>query len=71
MSNYLVTELIGNGTYITIDRADCGGLMSDPMAIEFTKLIQRANKKSKYIHNYIVANTATLGLKITSFMSPV
>ena len=49
MSNYLVTELIGNGTYITIDRADCGGLMSDPMAIEFTKLIQRANKKSKYI----------------------
>ena len=52
MSNYLVTELIGNGTYITIDRADCGGLMSDPMAIEFTKLIQRANKKSKYIHNF-------------------
>ncbi|MFL2781439.1 MAG: enoyl-CoA hydratase/isomerase family protein [Rhodospirillales bacterium] len=49
MSNYLVTELIGNGTYITIDRADCGGLMSDTMAIEFTKLIQGASMNSKYI----------------------
>ena len=50
MAGMIFCEKKGNATHITINRADCGGLVSDPMAVEMANMIDAANDgQSKYI----------------------
>jgi len=49
MEDKILCEKRGDATHITINRADCGGLVSDPMAAELADLIDDATKNSKYI----------------------
>ena len=49
MADKILCEKTGDATHITLNRADCGGLVSDPMAVELTGMIDRAATDSKYI----------------------
>ena len=49
MSDFLRHERDGEFTRITIDRADVGGLVSDPMATELAGMIDKAAAESKAI----------------------
>lgn len=49
MAEKLLCKKIDAGTHITINRSDCGGLVSDPMASELADMIDAANNDSKYI----------------------
>ena len=49
MAKKILYDKKGDGTHITLNRADCGGLVSDPMAAQLTEMIDNANKDSKYI----------------------
>ena len=49
MADRILCETRGEGTHITVNRADCGGLVSDPMAVELTAMIDDAAGASKYI----------------------
>ncbi|MEQ8194689.1 MAG: enoyl-CoA hydratase/isomerase family protein [Rhodospirillales bacterium] len=49
MADTILYQKQGEGTRITINRADCGGLISNPMAAELTGMIGRAAAESKYI----------------------
>ena len=49
MADKILCEKKGDATHITLNRADCGGLVSDPMAVELTGLIDQAATDSKYI----------------------
>ena len=42
-------EKKGDATHITLNRADCGGLVSNPMAQRMADMIDEAAKTSKYI----------------------
>jgi enoyl-CoA hydratase len=45
----ILHEKKGDATHITINRADCGGLVSNPMAREMAAMIDEASNTSKYI----------------------
>jgi len=45
----ILCEKRGDATHITLNRADCGGLVSDPMAVELADMIDAAAAESKYI----------------------
>jgi enoyl-CoA hydratase len=45
----IICEKKGDATHITINRADCGGLVSNPMAQQMADMIDAASKDSKYI----------------------
>ncbi len=49
MAEKILYDKKGDGTHITLNRADCGGLVSDPMAAQLAEMIDNANKDSKYI----------------------
>jgi enoyl-CoA hydratase len=49
MADQILCEKKGEATHITINRADCGGLISNPMAAELTGMIDRAAEDSKYV----------------------
>lgn len=49
MADRILCEEIGAATHITINRPDCGGLVSDPMAVEMAGMIDAAAGSSKYI----------------------
>ena len=49
MAEKILYDKKGDATHITLNRADCGGLVSDPMAAQLTEMIDNANKDSKYI----------------------
>ncbi len=49
MSKNILCEKNGEETHITINRADCCGLVSDPMATEMAGMIDQAAQDSKYI----------------------
>ena len=49
MASKILCEKKGDATHITLNRADCGGLVSDPMAAEIADMIDAANDESKYI----------------------
>ena len=49
MSEFIKLEKRGDGTFITITRADHGGRISDPMATELTAMIDDAAVGSRYI----------------------
>jgi len=49
MADKILCEKKGDATHITLNRADCGGLVSDPMATELAGMIDRAATESKYI----------------------
>jgi enoyl-CoA hydratase len=49
MADKILCEKAGDATHITIDRADCGGLVSDAMAAEMAAMIDAAGGSSKYI----------------------
>lgn len=49
MADKILCEKNGDATHITLNRADCGGLVSDPMAVELTGMIDQAATDSKYI----------------------
>ena len=48
MADLILCEKKGDATHITINRADCGGLVSDAMAAELADLIDGAATDSKY-----------------------
>ena len=45
----IICEKKGDATHIRLNRADCGGLVSDPMAAELADMIDEAAGNSKYI----------------------
>jgi len=45
----ILCEKRSDATHITLNRADCGGLVSDPMAVELADMIDAAAAESKYI----------------------
>jgi len=49
MAEKILYDKKGDATHITLNRADCGGLVSDPMAAQLAEMIDNANKDSKYI----------------------
>jgi enoyl-CoA hydratase len=49
VSNLILNEQKGQGTYITINRGDVNGLVSDEMAKEIAGMIDAAGKTSKFI----------------------
>lgn len=49
MADRILCEKKGDATHITLNRADCGGLVSDPMAVELAGMIDAAAAGSKYI----------------------
>ncbi len=49
MAEEILCEKRGDATHITINRADCGGLVSDTMAGEMADMIDAAGASSKYI----------------------
>ena len=49
MAEKIICNKKGDATHITLNRADCGGLVSDPMAAQLAEMIDNANKDSKYI----------------------
>lgn len=49
MADRILCEEVGEATRITINRPDCGGLVSDPMAAEMASMIDVAAGNSKYI----------------------
>jgi len=49
MSNFILNEKKEAGTYITINRADVNGIVSDEMATEIAGMIDAAGKDSKFI----------------------
>ena len=49
MSNLILNEKKGAGTYITINRPDNGGRVSDEMAAKMATMIDEAGTDSKYI----------------------
>jgi enoyl-CoA hydratase len=49
MADYIICEKKGDATHITLNRADCGGLVSDPMAAQLADMIDEAAANSKYI----------------------
>jgi enoyl-CoA hydratase len=49
MSNFILHEKKGDGTYITINRGDVNGIVSDEMAVEIAGMIDAAGKESKFI----------------------
>jgi enoyl-CoA hydratase len=49
MAGKILCEKKGDATHITVNRADCGGLISDPMAVELAGMIDEAAASSKYI----------------------
>lgn len=49
MTDKILCEKKGDATHITLNRTDCGGLVSDPMAAEMADMIDAANGDSKYI----------------------
>ena len=49
MSNFILNEKKDAGTYITINRADVNGIVSDEMATEIAGMIDAAGKDSKFI----------------------
>ena len=49
MADKILCEKKGDATHITLNRADCGGLVSDPMAAELATMIDAAAANSKYI----------------------
>ena len=49
MADEILCRKKGDATHITINRADCGGLVSDPMAAELADMIDAAAVNSKYI----------------------
>jgi len=49
MADKILCEKKGDATHITLNRADCGGLVSDPMAAELADMIDAAAANSKYI----------------------
>ena len=49
MADKILCEKKGDATHITLNRADCGGLVSDPMAVELAGMIDEAAAGSKYV----------------------
>ncbi len=49
MAEKILCDKKGDATHITLNRSDCGGLVSDPMAAQLAEMIDNANKDSKYI----------------------
>ena len=49
MSDHILNERKGDGTYITINRADVNGVLTDAMAAELAGMIDEAGKTSKFI----------------------
>ncbi len=49
MTDHILCEKKGDATHITLNRADCGGLVSDPMAADLAAMIDEAAASSKYI----------------------
>ena len=49
MSNFILNERKGDGTYITINRADVNGIVSDEMAGDLAGMIHAAGQVSKFI----------------------
>ena len=49
MSSLIFNEMRGAGTYITINRPENGGRVSDDMAAEIATMIDEASTESKYI----------------------
>ena len=49
MADTILHERKGEATHITLNRPDCGGLVSDAMAVELAHLIDAAAAESKYI----------------------
>lgn len=49
MSEFILNERKGDGTYITINRADVNGVLTDAMAAELAGMIDAAGKVSKFI----------------------
>lgn len=49
MANFIVNEKKGDGTYITINRGDVSGIVSDEMAGEIAGMIDAAGKESKFV----------------------
>lgn len=49
MSDHILNERKGDGTYITINRADVNGVLTDAMTAELAGMIDEAGKTSKFI----------------------
>jgi len=49
MAEHIRLEKRDDATFITIERADCGGLVSDPMALDLTAMIDEAGATSRFI----------------------
>jgi len=49
MAEKILHDKKGDATHITLNREDCGGLVSDPMAAQLASMIDAANKDSKYV----------------------
>ena len=49
MSDLILNERKGDGTYITINRADVNGVITDAMAADLAGMIEAAGKTSKFI----------------------
>lgn len=49
MADKILCEKKGDATHITLNRPDCGGLVSDPMAAALADMIDEAAASSKYI----------------------
>lgn len=49
MSDFILTERRGDGTYITINRADANGVITDAMAEDLAGMFDAAGTESKFI----------------------
>jgi enoyl-CoA hydratase len=49
MSDFILNERRGDGAYITINRADVNGVITDAMAADLAGMIDEAGKTSKFI----------------------
>jgi len=49
MSDLILSERRGDGTYITINRADVNGVITDAMAADLADMIDEAGRTSKFI----------------------
>ena len=48
MSNFILNEKKGQGTYITVNRADVNGIVSDDMATEIAGMIDADHARDHF-----------------------
>ena len=61
MVDKILCQKTGEATTITINRPECGGLVSDPMASDLAEMIDLAGRNSKYIVFRSVGDDFCLG----------